>query len=247
MKRTLLTAAFLLCASGAAAEPADFERANRLYEGSNFSEAVREYRALGRQYPRSAAVHYNLGNAYFRLETPGSLGRATVSYLRAFELEPRDEDIRHNLAFTLRRAGERLIPAGTPAALFVLFHAFSAAELAALQWLGFWLALLLGALYLLRENTQAKLRPWLAGAMIFWAAFACWWGARAAIQDKSPGVVILHDAEVRSGPGANFPVSFKLPEGRRISQIDTKGGWLEIGVRKEGLKGWVHADAIEKI
>ena len=55
------------------------------------------------------------------------------------------------------------------------------------------------------------------------------------------------DAEVRSGPGETFPVSFKVPEGRRVSRLDARGKWVEIGVLKKGLKGWVSAEAIEGI
>jgi len=152
-------------APAAAADP--FQEANRLYESSRFDAAIAGYRALLERHPDDPALNFNLGNAYFRLGTPGSLGQSIVFYERAFALSPRDGDIRHNLDFALSRAGEMLIPPGMPPALFTLFHLLSGAELAALHWLGFWATMLLGSAFLLRESARERLRPWLTAAACF--------------------------------------------------------------------------------
>jgi hypothetical protein len=230
-----------------AQEPSRLEKGNQLYEDSRIPESITEYEALVREHPNVPEYHYNLGNAYFRLNAPGALGKSISAYQKAFSLNPRDPDIRFNYDFALRRAGERLIAPGTPAGLHVLFYALSTPELAGLQWLGFWAALFLGAFYMLNESRQSKIRPWLISATFYWGIFAMWWGLRFSSEDRSPGVIIVQDAEVRSGPGANFPVSFKLPEGRRISKLDRKGDWIEIGVKLEGLKGWIDASALNSI
>lgn len=244
-----LAALCAVLAPAAYASPAlpRFEEANRLYEEARYELAAEAYQELARQRPYSAALHYNLGNAYFRQGAPGSLGRAIASYWRAFELDPRDGDVRHNLDFALQRAGESLIPPGVPKALFAAFQALSRRELAALQWLGLWAALLLGSLHLLREDLRGRLRPWLTSAVAAWACCAAWWGLRSAYDIPSPAVVVAPEAEVRSGPGRNFPVSFKVPEGRRVSRLDGEDGWVEIGVLKEGLKGWIEARDLEEI
>ncbi len=237
----------LLLPLSVSGETHDLKAANQLYEDSRLEEATQAYRALIRATPTAPELHYNLGNTYFRLGTPGSLGRAIASYQRAYDLDPRDADIRHNLDFALGRSGERLVPAGTPAALHALFNILSTVEVATLHWLGFWAALVLGSVYLLKESSAKRLRPWLAAVTGFWLFFAGWWGLRAVSADSTAGIVVLQDAEVRSGPGESFPVSFKLPEGRRISQLNRKGSWIEIGVHKEGLKGWIDSIALEKI
>lgn len=240
----------ILCSSAAAAAPgavrSEFEEANRLYEEARFEEAASRYEGLAARLPGSANLHFNMGNAYFRQKRPGSLGRAIAAYHRAFKLRPRDPDIRYNLDFALRRVGEALIPSGTPPALFILFHILSGAELAALHWLGFWAAMLLGALFLSREALRGRLRPWLLGAVAFWALSGGWWGARSLTGVPSLAITVSH-CEARSGPGVNFPVSFKVPEGRRVSRLDAKGEWVEIGVLKEGLKGWISRENVDAI
>ena len=242
------TAALLLLLAAWACPAAADDRqalleANRLYESQQFEEAARRYQELTRRHPRSASAHFNLGNALFQMNR---LGPSIVSYQRAFDLRPRDGDLRHNLDFALRRAGENLIPTGTPPALFILFHLFSDAELAALHWLGFWLAGLLGAAYLLSGRARVRLRPWLTGTVVFWALAGAWWGARGLTAVPSPGVTVVH-TEARSGPSENFPVSFKVPEGRRVSCLGLQEGYVEIGVLKEGLKGWVPVETVERI
>ena len=239
----------LLAALPAAAAPsaARLEEANKLYEASRFAEAATIYQTLLSESPHSAVLHYNLGNARFRQGGPGALGKAIASYLRAFRLDPRDADARANLDYALRRAGEELVPAGMPPTLFVAYNLASAAELAALFWTAFWAACLLGAGAFLAPRAKAALRTAALSAAALGLLAGSWWALRRSSGFKAPAVVLLQDAEVRSGPGENFPVSFKVPEGRRVERLDAKAAWSEIGVPREGLKGWILKDALEAV
>ena len=225
----------------------DIVDGNKLYGESKFAEAAAKYKEAAASDPFEAAAHFDLGNAYFRLGGPGDLARAIACYQRAFNLSPRNGGIRHNLDFALRRAGESLVPTGMPSAAFVLFHILSRTETSALHWLGFWAFCLIASAALWREGWRERLKGWLLWAGVFWACAAGWWGLLALTEVQSPGVVLASDAEVRSGPGLNFPVSFKSPEGRRVSILEEREGWLEIGVLKEGLKGWLPAEQVERI
>jgi hypothetical protein len=243
----MMLALFLSAAVSCAADfEAAFQQANKLYEGSRFAEAAVQYERLRSERPHSALLHYNLGNAYFRINSPGSLGRAIASYERAFSIRPRDPDIRHNLEFALARAGETLVPAGMPPSLFSLFHLLSDEELAFSHWLGFWLVCLLGSAYLLWASRRQGLRPWLTAAAAAWLLCGAWWGMLKSMSVPSAGVIVA-ESEARSGPGGNFAVSFKVPEGRVVSRLETRNGYVEIGVLKEGLKGWVPAESVEAI
>lgn len=242
--RTLALAA-LLAAVGQGADSADRRaEAARLYEQGRHEEAAARYEALARERPLDASLHYDLGNALYR---SGRLGRAVASYQRAFDLAPRDADVRYNLDLALSRAGESLVPPGVPKALFLLLHGLSSAELEVLFWLGLWAAGVLGGLCLLKESWQPRLRPLAAAGAVLWAAAGLWWAVRRTGAAARPAVLVAAETEVRSGPGRTFPVSFKAPEGRRVTLMSERTGWLEIGVLKEGLKGWVPADAVEKI
>lgn len=241
-----MKAAWLLtggaCLALAAADPAP--QARRLYDAGDFAGAAAAFRAAVAARPQDAHLHYDLGNALLK---SGRLGPAVVSYERAFALDPRDGDVRFNLDFALRKAGEELIPPGTPAALFTLFHALAERELAGLHWLACWAALLLAAAGLARPSLRNPLRAPLAGAALAWALFGGWWALRLSAAPEGPAVIVATTAELRSGPGQNFDVTFTAPEGRRVQVIGETAGWLEIGVLKEGARGWVPAAVIERL
>lgn len=218
--------------------------AQRKYDARDYHGAAGAYAKLVEQDPRNAALHYDLGNALFK---EGRLGPAIASYQRAFDILPRDQDIRYNLDFALKKAGEELVPSGVPPLVFTAFTLLSERELAGLHWLGCWAALLLAGLILLRPQKRPALLPWTATAALFWAFWGGWWLSRRTLEAGARGVIIRPTAEIRGGPGDNFNVSFTAPEGRRVQILSGSGGWLEIGVLKEGARGWLRAEAVEKI
>ena len=243
-----LTLALLASAAAPAAPAAPATataEARALYDGGRYEDAASAYEKLAAASPRSAALLYDLGDADFKA---GRLGRATASFERAFALDPRDSDIRYNLAFALRRAGEDFVPPGTPPALFWIFTALSQRELGGLHWLAAWTTLLLAGAGLLSGAARRRaLAPWTAAAAAAWLVFGLWWAGLRAALPPDRGVVVAPRAELRHGPGANFGVAFTVPEGRRVRVLGASGAWLEVGVLKEGARGWIEADAIERL
>ncbi|MDE2141139.1 MAG: tetratricopeptide repeat protein [Elusimicrobia bacterium] len=246
MNAALLLAALLaLRVSAAAPVPAAPEAAARqAYDAGRYEEAAADYEALAAAAPRDAARQYNLGDALFKA---GHLGRATASFERAFALDPRDGDIRANLAFALRRAGEDFTPPGAPPALFWAFTALSERELAGLHWLAAWAALLLAAAGLVFRSRRAPLTTAAGAAAVAWLTFGLWWAALRAALPPGQGVIVSARAEIRHGPGDNFGVAFTAPEGRRVRVLSASGPWLEIGVLKEGARGWIEASSVERL
>ena len=240
MIAALLLAAALAAparAAAASAPAAPAADARALYDAGRYDDAAAAFETLAAAAPRDAARQYDLGNALFKA---GRLGRATAAYERAFALDPRDSDIRFNLAFALRRAGEDFAPPGAPPALFWAFTALSERELAGLHWLAAWAALLLAAAGLLAgARRRETLAPWLAGAAAAWLVFGLWWAALRSVLPPDRGVIVAAHAELRHGPGQNFGVAFTAPEGRRVRVLGASGAWLEVGVLKEGARGWI--------
>jgi Ca-activated chloride channel family protein len=86
---------------GPAEQIVRFNSGDALYKKDNHKAAVEEYqRALGRGPEFDAQVHYNIGNAGFRM---GKLDDAIASYKRALDLDPTDMWAKHNLEFALRQ------------------------------------------------------------------------------------------------------------------------------------------------
>ena len=215
------------------------------YDAGDYDRAAVAFEALVAADPGDPALHYDLGNALLK---SGKLGRASASYQRAFDLDPRDGDGRHNLDFVLKRSGEELAPPGIPAPAFAAFTALSARELAGLHWLAAWAAMILAGLSLLGSAQRREaLRDWLLGAAAAWALFGLWWAGLRAVLPAGRAVIVAGRAELRNGPGEKFTVGYTAPEGRRVRVLSESGEWLEVGLLKEGVKGWILAASVEKL
>jgi tetratricopeptide (TPR) repeat protein len=233
-----LLLALLLAAPAAAAGAAAEAKAH--YDAGRWEQAAAAFTAQAEAQPGEPAWHYGRGGALLKA---GRLGPAVAAYERAFALAPRDRDVRENLDFALRRAGEELAPAGVPPALFALFTLGSERELAGLFWLAAWAALLLGAAALLR---RAPPRAAFAAASL-WLLLGLWWAGLRAALPPGRAVVTSGRAELRNGPGPGFTVGATVPEGRRVAVLSERDGWLEVGTLKEGERGWVEASAVERL
>ncbi len=219
-------------------------QARKKYDAGDYAGAASLFESALQKDSKNPFLEYNLGNALFK---SGKLGPAIVAYQRAFDILPRNGDIRYNLAFALNRAGESLVPSGVPPILFTLFYWLSIQELSSLFWLFTWILLLLGAFWIKTRKSSETSRPFLYGAAFFCVLFGSWWGIRFLLEPESLGVIVTPTAEVRSGPGETFSVDFTAPEGRRVEILSENSDWIEVGLLKEGSRGWVSSHDVEKI
>ncbi|HVC08830.1 MAG TPA: tetratricopeptide repeat protein [Elusimicrobiota bacterium] len=238
-----LAAGLPLCAMAFTPPPA-FAQAQKKYDAGDYAGAAAAFSQLSAQEPENSADLYNLGDSLFK---EGRLGPAIAAYQKAFDLDPRDSNIRYNLNFALKKAGETLVPPGVPPVLFDVFYWFSLPELSGLQWTLCWLALILCGFWILLPGARDKLKPLAACSLALWIFWGGWFLVRKSLEPERLGVIISPSAEIRSGPGDGFNVIFTAPEGRRVEILAPQGDWLEIGVLKEGVQGWIKSDAVEGV
>lgn len=230
----------LCCAFWPAFAQSNLQQAEELYRQGKFSAALSAYENLLKNNTNDPFVYYNIGNCYFKM---GSKGLAAANYFRAFRLAPRDADIRHNLTLALASGGERLVPAGVPVVLHKAFFFLSYPELKGLTQALFWLACLLGAGCVLR-------RRWSRGLTLVCLLLVCcsgWLYVRGQLAKKEWAVIASAAAEIRSGPGMNFPASANVAQGHLVTILDGKDAWYEVVVTSQGIKGWIEKNALEKI
>ena len=224
-----------LCSSLQAAPSAE-----ELYQSGQYALALSAYEKELKDYPNNPFLYYNIGNCYFKM---GSRGLAIANYYRAFRLYPRDTDIRHNLELALQTSGETLVPSGIPAAAHRAFFVLSLTELKGLCSLGLWVFCLLGGLWLL---IRKKGKLVLVSGMIL-IGLASWYFIRYSWQNEPLAVIAAPKAELRSGPGDNFPASATVTQGHLVLVTDQKGFWKQVLLRSEGIKGWMDSSDLETI
>ena len=95
MKKNVIFILFswLTVAVMAAADNPKLTEANAQYVAENYVTAANLYEEI-LQEGESAAIYYNLGNAYYK---SGKLGPAILNYERALLRDPGNEDIQYNL------------------------------------------------------------------------------------------------------------------------------------------------------
>ncbi|HKI82965.1 MAG TPA: tetratricopeptide repeat protein [Candidatus Krumholzibacteria bacterium] len=253
-RRLVLSALFLsIVVVGARAE--DLAKAqslaaqgNHAYEAGDYDGAIESYQAAIDAGLNHEVLFYNLGNAWFK---KGSVGKAILYYRRALLRDPRNSAARENLkqAKALIK-DEALAPLSIPLFLKPLVWLYSHFSLD--EWtgaaLGFWLLLaLVGAL-------RAWWRPsWLKGRGMIWALcclFAVCSTMTLVHADNQlrhrAAIVTTTEVDVRSGPGENYNLSFKIHEGLRVFVDTQRPQWTRIHLGGD-LIGWVPASSIEEI
>ena len=91
-----------------------FMDANQSMMDDRHEDAIQIYESIiDLEYERSE-IYYNLGNAYYRSNL---IGQAIWSYMKALSIDPRNEDIKHNLSVAKAKTIDRI---QIPSTLFVL-------------------------------------------------------------------------------------------------------------------------------
>ena len=239
MKKLLLLVSLFFCFTDAQTQ--DFAaQAEPLYRSGQYAQALLNYEQALKNSPNNPYLYYNIGNCYFKM---GSKGLATANYYRAFNLLPRDPDIRHNLALALSEGGEHLVPPGMPVVLHKALYWFSLSELKGLVCLLGWLLCLGAGLWFLTHK-GGKIAAILG---VLFVVCAGWFYVRHSWQAQPLAVVAAPVVEVRSGPGPNFPASASVQQGHLVELADRKDSWQQVIVKSQGLKGWVENSALERI
>jgi tetratricopeptide (TPR) repeat protein len=244
----LLPLVLLAQAAFPAGAPEDlFREGNLAYQEGRFEDAAARYEEVRTRDLASGPLHYNLGNAYYRL---GDLGRAMANYQRALRYLPRDEDLRANIEFVRTRTLDRSM-AGDRFPLLALLGSL-AGRLTWREWLVAWeiayaALLLVGALFLFRAPSRSRLRGPLQGAAVLFVLLTLFLGR--AVQEQAfarKAAVIPGETSVRSGPGTRFTEEFVLHQGTVLRVHREAEGWALVSVSPD-LKGWVSSDSLERI
>ena len=248
MKKLLIACLLALPAAAQAYDLSELAEFNDHYKNARYEEALEGYRKVIAKEPANPWGWYNAGNSLFRL---GRTGPAVYNYAKAFTLNPRSGDIRANLDFALRQTGQTLVPEGAPKALHFLYYLLSDGELKALAVLLFWLACFTGgAGFLLDGSGPGRAAGGASLALAGLLALSLvWLGARQSSSFTSAGVVVkTGGTRMLSGPGENFKTYASAPEGRLVKILDSEDEtYYEIGLAKEGIKGWALKTEVERL
>jgi len=239
MKKAIIfcTAMALLLSGAGAGIREDFSAANRAYEEGKYPEALARYLEINKQAD-DWQVPYNIGNCYYKM---GRYLSAKVYYLKARKLRPLEPAIARNIAMTNRyfRDDARLPePDFLTRAVQTLESKISMDALSILLLLAV-LLLNLFIFLLLTRGRNKKVAYALAFALLVAAGLAACHFSRASAMDRSRSAVVWdEDAQLRSGPGEDNTVLFKVNPGLEVRIIDRSRDWVQV-TASERIAGWI--------
>jgi len=231
----------VMAARADAPVPAQFDKANTLYEAGKYDEAKQAYGQLAKSGPLSANLFYNLGNTEWKL---GNGGEAVADYERALALEPSHPQARANLDFVREQTGAKIATQEWWERALGYLDANTASMLLALCG---WAALFCLAVILLRLLRPAgRTGPVVTlGICLLTAGYAggCLWEANG---QATKAIVIARSTQARVAPADVAPIADTLPAGSEVLAPEVRGPWTYCTL-PDGTRAWVPTDALDKV
>lgn len=231
------------------------QKGDSLYTAKKYAEAKNEYVeamniARENSLGVSAEIYYNLGNAYYRLD---SVAKSILFYERAYLLQPSNKDVEHNLVISRAKAKDKILL--VPEIFLVrwfnaLASNFSYDQSAVIAIVSFILMLIAFAIYLISNKDKLR-RAFLASvfALLFvtvlFNLFA--YQRYKEVETKDKAIIMAPSITVRSTPDDSGNSLFILHEGTKVALTGQElSGWCEIKL-SDGKIGWLPVKAIEII
>ena len=234
----------------AAAQSAFFDEGNQRYQAGDFEGALDRYRRILDEGLESGELHYNIGNAHFRL---GRLAPAILHYERARRLMPGDDDLLANLALARSMTIDD-IPRRPEFWLFrVIGWWVGLLPRTALIWLVAlaWVTTIAGAAVVVLRPA-ARPAAWARRIALAAAALTLVFGVNLAVRELGIGaaeeaIVMAEEVQVQSAPSDDPALRiFAVHAGTKVVLDRRSDEWAEI-VLEDGAVGWMRASQLEPI
>lgn len=223
-----------------------FDIANEEYKSGNYDDAVKLYEGLlSGSSLEDADIHYNLGNAYFKL---GKYGKAIASYRRALLISPREQDVQANLGIARNAVKDKLDSPRSTELLHEIFffrYDLNLVETECIFLVAYGAAVMFGVISLFwkRRTIRWASASALVIALVFGASLVAHVHRRAV---PSAAVVTANEANVHTGPGDTYLTAFSLHDGAEMGIRKKADDWYQIEL-SDGRRGWIEASSIEVI
>lgn len=226
-----------------------FALANQKYSDGQYEEAAQSYEEIIATGYTSAALLYNLGNTYYKLN---KLTLAILNYERALLLSPGDEDLKYNLDIANQLVADKIdaLPE-----FFLskwvrqLRMGFSPDTWGKISLITFFLTGLSVLLFFfLRRRFFRKLFLAVGLVMLLLSGTSLLFGLKQnkLLTDRNTAIIFSSSVTAKSSPDESGTDLFVLHEGVKVWIIDELNEWLEIQLA-DGNKAWIPENSLERI
>lgn len=218
-----------------------FEQGKEHYNEGNYEAAITSWESILESGEHSAALYFNLGNAYYRID---QIAPSIYFYEKALQLAPGDSEIKNNLTFAQNRTVDIVEP--LPKNLISdwidnttqLFSFDRWAKTAIVFLVGF---VLLFLLYYFSITAIKKRLFFLGSFLSLFFSLACLFFAYTnygQVTHTKTAILFASSSQVRSEPLPRAELSFVIHEGTKVKIIAEEADWARIKLA-DGKDGWM--------
>jgi tetratricopeptide (TPR) repeat protein len=192
---------------------------------------------------QNGKLHYNIGNAYFRIN---DFGRAILNYRRAEQFIPNDPNLQQNLESARKRRTDRIEEQQKTKVLKTVFfwhYDLSARTRSTIFTIAF---LALWGCAAARLFFPRPFLKWIIGvsavfSVIFLASILV---ELSNLKQHRPGVILAQEVVARKGDSDTYQPSFKEPlhAGTEFIMVEDRGDWLHLELI-DSRRCWIPAKA----
>lgn len=251
-KRFLSTVIFTFILSvGIFANPTEqFENANKAYQDGKYEEAIKLYSEIIDSGQESAALYYNLGNAYYKTY---KYNHAILFYEKAKRLAPHDKDIASNLNLVVKYHVTDKIDVIEPFFLTrwsrAIQKSFPCDTWAYMSLSAFITMLLCAGIYLFSINRGIKKLTFFLAIILLLisiSGFIYTKKEREYLQSHNEAIIFTPTVIIKSMPNEQGKELFTIHEGLKVNLLDSLDNFYEIRI-DNGNVGWLLKSDVRKI
>jgi len=224
-----------------------FDEATAAYNSGEYEKAIAFYTDILDDGEHSAAVYYNLGNSYYKLN---KIAESIYFYEKALLLSPNDEEVKTNLSYAQNMTIDAIdtIP---ETGLSKLYKSVTG-KLTFDQWayLAVALIIIFVLLYILFYYANSStLKRWsFIGSIL--ALFICIIAIvfafiqRSDFKDLQPAIIFAEESSIKSEPNISSQQVFVIHAGTKVNVLDQLDEWNKIKLA-DGKTGWIQKNELK--
>ncbi|KAA3632937.1 MAG: tetratricopeptide repeat protein [Calditrichaeota bacterium] len=224
-----------------------FQQANDYYKQRDYSKAIELYKQIESSEIESAALYFNLGNAYFK---NGDLGHAVLNYMKAKRIDPTDQDIQQNLEFAQRFSSVQMEGVELNPITAFLTSIVENYKLNFLAWVSSFFFILFIVAITLRfalvyNNTLTRM------FVVFSLVFLVIAGGLTTFKYRSDyltkrAVIIAEDSKVFTGASEQSDVELEAAPGLVVEILSESTDYYQV-LFENKRRGWIQKELVAEI
>ncbi len=226
-----------------------FEQATLAYNEGDYEKAISNYLEILDNGEHSAALYFNLGNSYYKIN---QIAPSIYYYEKALLLKPNDPEIKNNLAYAQNMtldAIEKMPETGFSKIYNKItgFLSFDQWAIAAVVFTILFVLLYIAFFYF-RYSSRKRI-AFITGMISLIIAIISMTFAFIQHNDfkgDRPAIIFSEEVTVKSEPNNRSQEVFTLHEGTKIHVLDSLNEWKKIRLA-DGKTGWISSENIKAL